>query len=69
MVAPVSEKFNQCINSVVFKYIYYYCPNYLNEVLQIAVENNIQTTHLLTYLAVLANLTPPNMPMYLIHKQ
>ena len=40
---PVTERFNQCINSIVFKYVNDQCPNYLNEVFQIAPENNIQT--------------------------
>ena len=40
---PVAERFNQCINSVVFKYVNNQCPNYLNEVFQTAPENNIQT--------------------------
>ena len=37
------ERFNQCINSIVFKYVNNQCPNYLNEVFQTAPENNIQT--------------------------
>ena len=40
---PVTERFNQCINSVVFKYVKNQCPNYLNEVFQTAPENNNQT--------------------------
>ena len=40
---PVTERFNQCINSIVFKYVNNQCPNYLNEVFQTAPENNIQT--------------------------
>ena len=40
---PVTERFNQCINSVVFKYVNNQCPNYLNEVFQTAPENNNQT--------------------------
>ena len=39
----VTERFNQCINSVVFKYVNDQYPNYVNEVFQIALENNIQT--------------------------
>ena len=39
----VTERFDQCINSIVFKYINDQCPNYLNEVFQRAAENNIQT--------------------------
>ena len=40
---PVTERFNQCINSIVFKYVNNQCPNYLNEVFQSAPENNIRT--------------------------
>ena len=40
---PVTERFNQFINSIVFKYVINQCPNYLNEVFQTAPENNIQT--------------------------
>ena len=29
---PVTERFNQCINSIAFKYVNNQCPNYLNEV-------------------------------------
>ena len=39
----MTERFNQCINSIVFKYVNNQCPNYLNEVFQTAPENNIQT--------------------------
>ena len=37
---PVTERFNQCINSIVFKYVNDQCPDYLNEVFQTAVEKN-----------------------------
>ena len=40
---PVTESFNQYINSIVFKYVHNECLNYLNKVLQTALENNIQT--------------------------
>ena len=39
---PVTERFSQCINSIVFKYVNNQCPNYLYEVFQTAPENNIQ---------------------------
>ena len=39
----MAERFNQCINSIVFKYVNNQYPNYLNEVFQTAPENNIQT--------------------------
>ena len=40
---PMTERFNQCINSIVFRYVNDQCPNYLNKVFQTAPENNIQT--------------------------
>ena len=40
---PVTERFNLCINSIVFKYVNNQCPNDLNKVIQTAPENNIQT--------------------------
>ena len=39
---PVTGRFNQNINPIVFKCINDQCPNYLNEVFQTALENNIQ---------------------------
>ena len=39
----MTERFSQCINSIVFKYVNDQCPNYLNEVFQTAPENNIPT--------------------------
>ena len=39
----MTERFNQCIISLAFKYADNQCPNYLNEVFQTAPENNIQT--------------------------
>ena len=40
---PVTERFDQYINSVVSKYVNNQCPNYLNEVFQTALEDDIQT--------------------------
>ena len=40
---PLTERFNQCINLIVFKYVKNQCLNYLNEVFQTAPENNVQT--------------------------
>ena len=40
---PVTERFNQCINSIAFKYISDQCHNCLNEVFETAPENNIET--------------------------
>ena len=39
---PITKRFNQCINSIVFKYVNDQCLNCLNEVFQTAPENNIQ---------------------------
>ena len=39
----MTERINQCINSIAFKYVNNQCPNYLNEVFQTGPENNIQT--------------------------
>ena len=41
---PVTERFNQCINSIVFKYVNNQYSNYLNAVFQRDPENNIQTS-------------------------
>ena len=40
---PTTERFNQCINSIVLKYVNNQCSNYLNEVFQTAPHNNTQT--------------------------
>ena len=40
---PVTERFNQRINSIVSKYVNNQYPNYLNEVFRTALENNIQS--------------------------
>ena len=39
---PVTKRFNLCINSIAFKYVNNHCPDFLNEVFQIASEDNIQ---------------------------
>ena len=44
---PVTKRFNQCIDSIIFKYVNNQCPNYLNEDFQTAPENNIQTIRFL----------------------
>ena len=31
---PLTERCNQCINSIAFKYVNNQCPNYLNEIFQ-----------------------------------
>ena len=40
---PVTYRFKQCVNAIVFKYFNEQCPNYLNEVLDVAIENNFQS--------------------------
>lgn len=40
---PMIERFNQCINSNVFKYMNDQCPNYLSDNFGTALENSIQT--------------------------
>ena len=38
----VTYRFKQCVNVIVFKYFNEQCPNYLNEVFDVAIENNFQ---------------------------
>ena len=40
---PVKDRFNQSINSIVFKYFTKQCPSYLNEVFELASLNNLRT--------------------------
>ena len=40
---PVKDRFNQSINSIVFKYFTKQCPSYLNEVFKLASPNNLRT--------------------------
>ena len=37
---PVKERYNQCVNSIVFKYFNNQCPHYLNEVFMKAQESS-----------------------------
>ena len=39
---PVTYRFKQCVNAIIFKYFNEQCPNYLNEVFDVAIENNFQ---------------------------
>ena len=39
---PVTYRFKQCVNAIVFKYFNEQIPNYLNEVFHIAREDNFQ---------------------------
>ena len=40
---PVKDRFNQSINSIVFKYFAKHCSSYLNEVFELACPNNLRT--------------------------
>ena len=39
---PMTYRFKQCVISIVFKYFNGQCPNYLNEVFDVATESNFQ---------------------------
>ena len=39
---PVTYRFKQCVKSIVFKYVNAHCSNYLSEIFNVAIENNIQ---------------------------
>ena len=39
---PVTYGFKQYVNTIVFKYFDKQCPNYLNEVFDVAIKNNFQ---------------------------
>ena len=39
---PVTYRIKRCVNAIVFKYFNEQCSNYLNEVFDVAVENNFQ---------------------------
>ena len=38
----MTYRFKQCVNAIAFKYFNEQCPNYLNEVFNVAAENNFQ---------------------------
>ena len=40
---PVKDRFNQSINSIIFKYFTKQCPSYLNEVFELACAKNLRT--------------------------
>ena len=40
---PVTYRFKHYVNAIVFKYFSEKCPNYLNEVFDVAIENNFQS--------------------------
>ena len=39
---PVTYRFKQCVNSVVFKYFNEQCPNYLSKIFNVATASNTQ---------------------------
>ena len=38
----MTYRFKQCVNAIVFKYFNEQCPNYLNELFTVAIENNFE---------------------------
>ena len=38
----MTYRFKQCVNTIAFKYFNEQCPNYLNEVFVVTVQNNFQ---------------------------
>ena len=56
---PVKDRFNQSINSIVFKYFTKQCSSYLNEVFEWACPNNLRTRN--SYLALICPFRKTNM--------
>ena len=56
---PVKGRFNQSINSIVFKYFTKQCPSYLNEVFELACPNNLRTRN--SYLKLICPFRKTNM--------
>ena len=56
---PVKDRFNQSINSIVFKYFTKQCPSYLNEVFELASPNNLRTRN--RYLKLICPFRKTNM--------
>ena len=44
---PIKERYNQCVNSIAFKYFDNHCPHYLNEVFMKALEfsSSLRNSH------------------------
>ena len=38
----VTYRFKRSVNAIVFKYFNEQCPNYLNDIFDVAIENNFQ---------------------------
>ena len=56
---PVKDRFNQSVNSVVFKYFTKQCPSYLNDVFELACPNNLRTRN--SYLKLICPFRKTNM--------
>ena len=56
---PVKDRFNQSINSIVFKYFTKQCPSYLNWVFELACPNNLRTRN--SYLKLICPFRKTNM--------
>ena len=55
----VKDRFNQSINSIVFKYFTKQCTSYLNEVFELASSNNLRTRNI--YLKLICPFRKSNM--------
>ena len=56
---PVKDRFNQSINSIVFKYFTKQCASYLNELFELAFPNNLRTRN--NYLKLICPFRKTNM--------
>ena len=56
---PVKDRFNQSINSIVFKYFTKQCPSCLNDVFELACPNNLRTRN--SYLKLICLFRKTNM--------
>ena len=56
---PVKDRFNQSINSIVFKYFTKQCPSYLNEVFELGCPNILRTRN--SYLKLICSFHKTNM--------
>ena len=56
---PVKDRFNQSINSIVFKYFTKQCPSYLNQVFELACPNNLRARN--SYLKLICLFQKTNM--------
>ena len=55
---PVKDRFNQSINSIVFKYFTNRCTSYKNEVFELACLNNLRTRN--SYLQLICSFRKTN---------